>query len=319
MLVLRGHALLARGCPTPLHARSLPRHTQRRFFWSELYDGLTPAANEFLDLAIALPYPPTWSAYASTIILTTVLLRLTFLPSVIWSRRKVVKMEQVQKDVEKMLPVIQRQEMQAMAKEGVRGEKQHLIEKHAERVNATMTKKFNELIKERKCDPKWTIPISALLQAPPYIAFSMILSRVAADPLTPFRSESFLTLTSLAHPDPTMALPIVLGIISMANVDTRSWWMTAAEQEREKKYHQWKAEKAEKKGKPYVQSPLKSILRGLSIARIGLAMLVPGGVQLYWPPEKTSGNQGSFDKESRRPVGETSHQADKKEIILLSF
>lgn len=153
MFVLRGHALLARGCPTPLHARSLPRHTQRRFFWSELYDGLTPAANEFLDLAIALPYPPTWSAYASTIILTTVLLRLTFLPSVIWvrtskhllilthsvqSRRKVVKMEQVQKDVEKMLPVIQRQEMQAMAKEGVRGEKQHLIEKHVERVNATV-------------------------------------------------------------------------------------------------------------------------------------------------------------------------------------
>lgn len=144
------------------------------------------------------------------------------------------------------------------------------------KARSQMTKKFNELIKERKCDPKWTIPISALLQAPPYIAFSMILSRVAADPLTPFRSESFLTLTSLAHPDPTMALPIVLGIISMANVDTRSWWMTAAEQEREKKYHQWKVEKAEKKGKPYVQSPLKSILRGLSIARIGLAMLVPG-------------------------------------------
>jgi inner membrane protein COX18 len=139
-----------------------------------------------------------------------------------------------------------------------------------------MTKKFNELIKERKCDPKWTIAISALVQAPPYIAFSMILSRAAADPLTPFRSESFLTLTSLAHPDPTMTLPIVLGIISMANVDTKSWWMTAAEQDREKKFHQWKAEKAERKGKPYVQSPLKSVLRGLSIARIGLAMLVPG-------------------------------------------
>jgi inner membrane protein COX18 len=139
-----------------------------------------------------------------------------------------------------------------------------------------MTKKLNELIKERSCDPKWTIPVSALVQAPPYIALSMVLSRVAADPLSPFRSESFLTLTSLAHSDPTMTLPIVLGIMSMANVDTRNWWLTAAERERDKKYHEWKAAKAEKAGKPYIQSPLKSVLRGLSIARIGLAMLVPG-------------------------------------------
>jgi uncharacterized protein (UPF0276 family) len=47
-------------------------------------------------------------------------------------------MEQVQKDVEKLLPAIQRQEMQAMAKERIRGEKQFLIETHAERVNATV-------------------------------------------------------------------------------------------------------------------------------------------------------------------------------------
>lgn len=181
-----------------------------------------------------------------------------------------------------MLPEIQREEFHAMQNERIRGEKQFLIDTHRERVNGVMTRKFNELIKERNCDPKWTIPVSALVQAPPYIAFSMILSRVAADPLTPFRSESFLTLTSLAHPDPTMTLPIVLGIISMANVDTRNWWLTVAEREREKKYHEWKAAKAESQGKPYIQSPLKSALRGLSVVRIGLAMLVPGAVQLYW-------------------------------------
>jgi len=139
-----------------------------------------------------------------------------------------------------------------------------------------MTQKFNQLIEERNCDPKWTIPISVLVQAPPYIVFSIILSCAAADPLTPFRSESFLTLTSLAHPDPTMTMPIVLGIISMANVDTRNWWLTLAEREKEKKFHEWKATKAERQGKPYIKSPLKNIMRGLSIARIGLAMLVPG-------------------------------------------
>lgn len=45
-------------------------------------------------------------------------------------------MEQAKKDVEQVLPVIQRQESQAMQKEGIRGEKQFLIETHAERVNA---------------------------------------------------------------------------------------------------------------------------------------------------------------------------------------
>lgn len=45
-------------------------------------------------------------------------------------------MEQAQKDIEKLLPAIQRQEIQAMSREGIRGEKQFLIETHAERVNA---------------------------------------------------------------------------------------------------------------------------------------------------------------------------------------
>jgi len=54
------------------------------------------------------------------------------------SRRKVLKLEQAQKDVGKLLPVFQRQEFQAMQKQGIRGHKQFLIDTHRERVNAVV-------------------------------------------------------------------------------------------------------------------------------------------------------------------------------------
>jgi hypothetical protein len=54
------------------------------------------------------------------------------------SRGKVVEMEKARKDIERLLPAIQRQEFQAMQKEGIRGEKQYLIETHAERINAVV-------------------------------------------------------------------------------------------------------------------------------------------------------------------------------------
>jgi inner membrane protein COX18 len=85
MLALRSHAVLARARPSSVPARSVLRYPlQRRFFWGEFYNGLTPAANEFLDLATALPFPPSFPPYTSTILLGTVLLRLAFLPTVLW-------------------------------------------------------------------------------------------------------------------------------------------------------------------------------------------------------------------------------------------
>lgn len=85
MLALRNHTVLKRVRPSPLHTRTaLSRTLQRRLFWSEVSNALTPAANEFLDLAIALPFPPSFPPYASTVILGSVLLRLAFLPTVLW-------------------------------------------------------------------------------------------------------------------------------------------------------------------------------------------------------------------------------------------
>ncbi len=81
MLALRNHTVLTRVRPSSLH-----RPLRRRLFWSDGYNTLTPAANEFLDLATALPFPPSFPPYASTVILGSVFLRLAFLPTVLWVR-----------------------------------------------------------------------------------------------------------------------------------------------------------------------------------------------------------------------------------------
>jgi mitochondrial inner membrane protein COX18 len=86
-----------------------------------------------------------------------------------------------------------------------------------------------------------------------------------------------MTLTSLAHTDPTATLPVVLGIVTLANVESSRWFMTQEEKEREKKVDQWTAEKRSQghlvlQPKKYIQSAL----RVLSLGRIIVGSLVPG-------------------------------------------
>jgi hypothetical protein len=61
--------------PRPGHGTVLP--SSRRFFIQNLCEG-------FLDVAIALPLPPSVPPYSTTIILVTVVTRLALLPIAIW-------------------------------------------------------------------------------------------------------------------------------------------------------------------------------------------------------------------------------------------
>ena len=115
-----------------------------------------------------------------------------------------------------------------------------------------------------------------LTQLPVFVLTSAVLAQASRSP-TPFDSESFLTLTSLAHADPTATLPIVLGIVTLANVESSRWFMTEEEKERERKVDQWTAEKRARghlilQPKKYIQSAL----RVLSLGRIMIGALVPG-------------------------------------------
>lgn len=105
----------------------------------------------------------------------------------------------------------------------------------------------------------------------------MVLGRLSLDP-TPFDSESFLTLITLAHPDPTMTLPIILGVLTMANVESSNWVMNAAEREREQQIAERNAKRIAESGQPQFQPKtlIKSGLRLLSVGRIIIAAITPG-------------------------------------------
>ncbi|TFY83961.1 hypothetical protein EWM64_g67 [Hericium alpestre] len=112
--------------------------------------------------------------------------------------------------------------------------------------------------------------VPPVTQLPVFVGTSIVLSSICQPP-TVFDSESFLTLTSLAHADPTATLPVVLGL---------------REKQEEKRL-------AEKRAQGHIviepRKVVRTGLRILSIGRILVASMVPGGVVLYWVSSATFG------------------------------
>ena len=90
-------------------------------------------------------------------------------------------------------------------------------------------------------------------------------------------SETFLTLTSLVNPDPTAVIPVLIGMITFANVESSKWFISDGQKSREAK-----AEKlnAERRAQGHVVVEPKKIvqnaLRFMSVGRILIAAMVPG-------------------------------------------
>ncbi|CAA7259849.1 unnamed protein product [Cyclocybe aegerita] len=273
---------LALGPLRPPH--SSPRPASRRFFFQSVSDG-------FLDLALALPLPPSFPPYATTIILVTVVSRVALLPISIWGKERTRRAEEiVMPEVEKLKPFVSKRVLEEMKARGMRGDKKTLQEYHSKKCIELLTAKRKELFKEHKCSPLPSIIVPPLSQLPVFIGFTIMLSRLSLDP-TPFDSESFLTLTSLAHPDPTMTMPVVLGLLTMANVESGNWVMNAAEKEQLRAAEEREAKRVAEGGKPRIHpgKVIKSVLRGLSVFRIIIAAMTPGSVTLYWVTSATFG------------------------------
>ena len=134
-----------------------------------------------------------------------------------------------------------------------------------------------ELLKQYKCTTLPSILVPALSQLPFFVCFTVVLGRLSVDP-TPFDSESFFTLSTLAHPDPTMTLPVILGFLTMANVESSNWVLNAAEREQVRKAEQEERKRILEGIKPPIPvgKIFKTCLRGLSIVRIIIAAMVPG-------------------------------------------
>lgn len=195
-------------------------------------------------------------------------------------------------EIEKLKPIVAKRVFEEMRAAGIRGSKEHLHKVHADKtikiVNFShplfdianlfqLTAKRKGLFKLHKCSPLPSILIPPLSQLPFFVGFTIVLNQLSQSP-TPFDSESFLTLTSLAHPDPTMTLPIVLGFLTMANVESGSWVMNAAEREQQRLSEAEEVNRLAAGGKVRVQPRkiIKTALRGLSIIRIVVAALTPG-------------------------------------------
>ena len=150
--------------------------------------------------------------------------------------------------------------------------------------------------------------IAPITQLPIFVFGSLAVSRACQFP-TILDTESFLTLTSLAHSDPTLTLPIALGVISLANVESARWFISPEATERQKKVDEWKMKRRER-GETIIEPGkiVQSSLRILAVCRILFAALLPGvriflysdrvkgiptnylqAVQLYWLTSATFG------------------------------
>ncbi|KAJ3506442.1 hypothetical protein NMY22_g17248 [Coprinellus aureogranulatus] len=252
---------------------------------------LTGLENQFLDLALALPVPPSWPVYSTAIIAVTVATRLALLPVSIWGKRKSRIIEEVVvPQLEKERHDIAKSVFAKMKADRVTGDKPFLVEYHAKKCRDLLSARQKELFRLHGCQPWKTMVSPPLAQLPAFFAITIGLREIAQMPNTPFDSEAFLTLTTLAHPDPTMTLPIVLGLITMANVETSSLLMTATQKAKFEQIEK-KQEAAMKEGKRLIQPGkiVKEALRGLSVVRILVASVMPGSVTLYWLTSATFG------------------------------
>ncbi|KAH9999268.1 membrane insertase OXA1/ALB3/YidC, partial [Russula vinacea] len=247
----------------------------------------------FLDLAVALPWPSSFPPYSSTIILLTVVTRLALtVPFSVWAKRRQWRVEEVViPHLQEARPLVEKQVVHDMRVERVHVSrtKEELRKMFDERVRKAMIARRKELFTEHRCRPFLTMAIPPLTQLPVFVGSSMLLSRLSQPP-TVFDSEAFLTLTSLAHTDPTAALPIALGLITLVNVESSRWFVSAEGKEREEREQRRNAEKRARGD--IVLEPQKivqSALRVLSVGRILIGAVVPGSVVLYWVSSATFG------------------------------
>ncbi|KAK7060579.1 hypothetical protein VNI00_001345 [Paramarasmius palmivorus] len=241
--------------------------------------------NGFLDLAVALPYPPEIPAYSATIILVTVAARLACLPVALWGSSRARRMEEnVLPVLRKEKPIVAQQEFEAMQRERITGDKEYLKKVHSQRCEAIMKARRKELWKIHNCNPLVTMAVPPLSQMPPFVILTVVFARLSMDPFSGFDAESFFTLTTLNHADPTMTMPVILGLLTMANVEANSWVLTASEKRMQKEIQEKKEQAAQEKGVRHIepQKIVKSIMRALSVGRIGLGAIAPGAVCLYW-------------------------------------
>jgi mitochondrial inner membrane protein COX18 len=133
-----------------------------------------------------------------------------------------------------------------------------------------------KVLAQQKLSPTMIMALPAITQLPVFFISSLVFARIVQFPSV-LDSESVWTLTSLVSPDPTGTIPIAIGLITLANVESSQWFITDAQKARQEKVEQWNAEKRAQGH--LVLEPKKIVqnaLRGLSVVRILISAVVPG-------------------------------------------
>ncbi|GAA5966507.1 hypothetical protein JCM3765_007593 [Sporobolomyces pararoseus] len=197
---------------------------------------LEPLSTLFLSL------PPSLSlSYATFIPLLTIFYRsLTTLPVVLWQRKR------TRRFTELVIPRLKKQQMELALK--TRDECRRLGKSYQE-YQTTFKKRAKtlaySLAKEFNCSPRLTLILPPLIHIPIFITATLTLRDACTRALStlsltstdlPIEESSYLTQTGLNHlqelsstsflwcpslilPDPTMFLPLGVGIISLLNVE----------------------------------------------------------------------------------------------------
>ncbi|KAI0030706.1 membrane insertase OXA1/ALB3/YidC, partial [Vararia minispora EC-137] len=247
---------------------------------TELQDG-------FMDLALALPFPLGWPPYATTIILATVASRIMLtLPFSLWARRRMRAVEEhVLPALAEEKQTVQRTEQLKMMRERFKGTQEELDLELRRRFREAMTKRRDVLLKQHAGSPIATMLIPILAQAPLFVGMSYFFVALARPPAAfILDAESFLSLTSMTHTDPTAALPIALGILTLANVESANWFLgeRAREIEARERARRKRLREEGKIALPSLGTIVKPLLRGLSVVRIVFGTMMPGTVIVYW-------------------------------------
>ncbi|KAI0091988.1 60Kd inner membrane protein-domain-containing protein [Irpex rosettiformis] len=241
------------------------------------------ASEGFLDLALALPFPEALPPYSGTIILVTALSRLITVPFSLWAKRRQWRTEDVVlPQLLEERPLIFKRVHEEMKSDGFKGTREEAMKEHAKRAQPMLKARQKELCREHKCTVLPTMLIPPVSQLPIFVGISMVLGRASIPPSV-LDSEAFLTLTSLTHGDPTLTLPIILGVVTFANVDATRFFVTPERAAREQRQEEHNAKK--RAAGETVYQPRKifqNTLRLAAVGRILIAALVPGSIQLYW-------------------------------------
>ncbi|KAF9780144.1 60Kd inner membrane protein-domain-containing protein [Thelephora terrestris] len=277
---------LRRSSPFTRHAtrHGALRLRQRRTFFTSTIQALS---DQFLDLAVAIPYPASLPAYSTTIILVTVASRLILtVPFSVWAKKVQWKTEdEVLPQMQSITPQIAREVRKKMSSEGATGTKEELNVIYSKLLSLTRPQaqvERKKLLAKHGVSPALIVAVPVLTQLPVFVLCSLVFSRLTQPPSV-LDSETFLTLTSLVNPDPTAVIPILIGMITFANVESAKWFITDQQKSRQARVERWNEEKRAQ-GDTVIEPKkiVQNALRVMSVGRILIAAMVPGAVEIYW-------------------------------------